>query len=297
MLMSFAQFERELISDRTRDEIAAARRKGKWTGGQSLLGYDVIDKKLVVNEVEAERIRQIFALYLELGSLLPVVQELARRGWTTKTWKTKNHVVRGGIPITKTQLHQLLRNVTYIGKIAYRDEVHEGEHVGIVEEVVFESVQQLLRDNQQHACSEKRNKHGALLRGLLRCATCNCAMSHTFTTKGQRRYRYYLCQNAAQNGRSACPTPSLPAAEIEAFVVDEIKAIGRDPALVAATVAESRRLVQDGVKRLKAEWAAFERQRRAQTADQAKCAEKGDAVAAVQVQEQLTCAERRLGEI
>ena len=301
MMLGLAQFEREQVADRTRDKIAATRRRGKWTGGQPLLGYDVVDKSLVVNEVEAERVRQIFAWYLELGSLLPVVQELGRRGWTTKLWKTKNQRVLGGAPITKTQLHQMLRNVTYIGKIAYKDEVHEGEHVGIVDDAVFEQVQQLLYANQHHASSEKRNKHGALLRGLLHCATCNCGMSHTFTTKGQRRYRYYLCQNAAQNGRSACPAPSLPAAEIESFVIEEIKAIGRDPTLVAATLAESRRLTNEGIKRLKAERAALERQCRADTAELGKLAvgdaHNGDLGRLAEIEERNLQAGRRIKEI
>ena len=301
MLMSFAQFEREMISDRTRDKIAATRRKGKYTGGMPLLGYDVVDSKLVVNEAEADRVRQIFSFYLELGSLLPTVQELARRGWTTKPWTTKKQIARGGLPITKTRLHHLLTNVTYVGKIRYKDEVHLGEHEGIVDDAVFERVQSMLRENGQSGCGEKRNKHGALLRGLLHCATCNCGMSHSYTKKGNKLYRYYVCNHAQQNGRAACPAPSVPAGEIEAFVVEEIKAIGRDPALVAATVAESRRLVQDGIKRLKAERAALERQRRGDEAELRKLAAVGaqncELARMAEVEERNLAAERRITEI
>lgn len=301
MLMSFAQFEREMISDRTRDKIAATRRKGKYTGGMPLLGYNVVDSKLVVNDVEADRVRQIFSLYLDLGSLLPTVQEIARRGWTTKPWTTKKQIVRGGLAITKTRLHQMLTNVTYIGKIAYKDEIHEGEHEAIVDEEVFERVRKMLRENGQSGCGEKRNKHGALLRGILRCAACDCGMTHTYTKRGNKLYRYYICNNAQQNGRSACPAPSLSAGEIEAFVVAEIKAIGRDRALVAATVAESRRLVQMGVKRLKAERAAIERQRPADDAELAGLAaagaHNGNGARLDQVQERIGLAERRRTEI
>ena len=123
------------------------------------------------------------------------------------------------------------------------------------------------QSNGASGSAEKRNKHGALLRGLLRCASCNCGMTHTYTSKGQRRYRYYVCNHAQQHGRATCPAPSVPAGEIERFVVEEIKAIGRDPALVAATLAESRRLAQEATKRLKAERAALERQRRADEAE------------------------------
>jgi site-specific DNA recombinase len=114
VLLSFAQFEREIIAERTRDKIAAARRKGKWAGGHPVLGYDVDPRslKLVVNEVEAARVRAIFALYLEHQGLLAVVQELDRRGWRTKRWTTRQGHERGGRPFTKTSLHQLLTNVT-----------------------------------------------------------------------------------------------------------------------------------------------------------------------------------------
>jgi site-specific DNA recombinase len=301
MLMSFAQFEREMISERTRDKIAATRRKGKWSGGMPLLGYDVVDTKLVIKEEEAERVRQIFTLYLELGSLLPTVKELARRGWRTKRWTTKKQIQRGDLAITKTRLHHMLTNVTYIGKIRYKDEVHEGEHEAIVDEKVFERVQKLLHDNGQGACGDKRNKHGALLRGILQCDSCNCGMTHTYTSKGQRRYRYYVCNNAQQNGRAACPAPSVAAREIEAFVVEEIKAIGQDPALVAATMAQSRRLVQDSAKRLKSGRAALERQSRADEAEMGRQLQKADGHAKherlAEFQERNELLERRLAEI
>ena len=124
VLLSFAQFEREIISERTRDKIAATRRKGKWSGGVPLLGYDLDLRKtrLVVNPKEAVRVRAIFALYLELGGLLPVVRELKRRRWRNKRWRTRHGEVRGGRPFTKTNLHRLLTKVAYIGKVHHRDE-------------------------------------------------------------------------------------------------------------------------------------------------------------------------------
>jgi site-specific DNA recombinase len=301
VLLSFAQFEREIISERTRDKIAATRRKGKWSGGMPLLGYDVVNTRLVLNEDEAARVRQVFDLYLELGSLLPVVQELARRGWTTKPWTTKKGSRRGGLPITKGRLYQMLTNVTYAGKIRYKNEIHEGEHQAIIDEHTLHSVQATLHANGAAGGAEKRNKHGALLRGLLRCASCHCGMTHTYTKKGNRLYRYYVCNTAQQQGRAQCPAPSLPAAEIERFVVDEIKSIGRDPALVAATVAESRRLIQAEVKRLKAERAALERQRRADEAERGQLAAAGasnaDATRLANVEERIGLTERRLSEV
>ena len=121
VLLSFAQFERELIAERTRDKVAAARRKGKWSGGLPILGYDVDarTKKLVINEEEAVRVRAIFVLYLEHRGLLPVVEEMARRGWCNKQSLTGQGHVRGGRPFTKGSLYQLLTNVTYTGQVRY----------------------------------------------------------------------------------------------------------------------------------------------------------------------------------
>ena len=169
VLLSFAQFEREIISERTRDKIAATRRKGKWAGGHPILGYDVdpAGYRLVVNTSEAERVRAIFALYLEHGSLLPVVKELEKRGWTNKRWKTKKGPERGGTPFTRTNLYQLLTNVGYVGKVRYKTEIHAGEHPGIVDPAVFQKAQTLLRQNGVTGGGPIRNQFGAILKGLL----------------------------------------------------------------------------------------------------------------------------------
>src|SRR5271155_1593128 len=147
VLLSFAQFEREIIGERTRDKIAAARRKGKWSGGMPLLGYDVDPKgsKLVVNEAEAVRVRGIFELYLQHQALLRVVQELERCGWQTKRWTTRKGKTRGGVPFTRTNLYHLLTRVAYIGQIQYKHETHPGEHPAIVDPEVWRQVQTLLR--------------------------------------------------------------------------------------------------------------------------------------------------------
>jgi len=300
VLLSFAQFEREMISERTRDKIAATRRKGKWSGGMPLLGYDVVDTKLVVKEAEAEQVRQIFELYLEHRSLLPVVKELNRRGWTTKRWTTKKNTVRGGQPFTKNRLYQLLTNVAYVGKVRYKTEVHEGEHEAIVDAEVFRRVQAALQRNGRGGAV--RNKHNALLRGILRCASCDCAMAHSYTSRGQRRYRYYICVQAQQQGWETCPSPSLPAGEIERFVVDQIKCIGRDPAVLAATLAETRRQAAEAIGRLERERVALERQRRDDEAEERQLAvpsgANGDRLSRlVEVQERIRHAERRLTEI
>ena len=260
VLLSFAQFEREIISERTRDKIAAARRKGKWSGGAPLLGYDIVATKLEVNEAEASMARQIFALYLEHGSLLPVVQELDRRGWRTKQWITKAGTERGGLVFNKTNLHALLTNPVYIGKVRHKNECFDGQHAGIVESSIFDRVQELLRRNGLRGGTEARNKHGALLRGILRCASCDAAMTHTFSTKANRRYRYYTCVGAQKRGVATCPSRSIPAAEIERFVVERIRCVGRDEKLVAETLRQVRSQTQDAIRELDVEARSLERE-------------------------------------
>src|SRR5262249_54767009 len=156
----------ELIAERTRDKIAATRRKGKWAGGHPLLGYDLDPKggRLTVNPQEAEQVRALFALYLEQGSLLPVVQELERRGWVAKRLQTRNGQARGGRPFTRTSLYRLLRNVAYVGKVRYKDEVHEGEQPALVDPVVFQRVQDLLRQHGPRCGAPVPSRFGALLK-------------------------------------------------------------------------------------------------------------------------------------
>ncbi len=240
VLLSFAQFEREIISERTRDKIAATRRKGKWSGGMPLLGYDVSAEgsKLIVNRDEATRVQAIFNLYLEHRSLLAVVQELDRRGWLNKRWTTRKGQQRGGKPFTKPSLHRLLTNVAYVGKVKHKTEVYPGEHDAIIDHDVWQRVQTLLGRNGRTGGSEVRNKFGALLKGILRCSACNCAMSPSHTKKGNKRYRYYLCNHAQNSGWDTCPSKSIPTAEIERFVIDQIRRIGRDPALLRETLAQ-----------------------------------------------------------
>jgi site-specific DNA recombinase len=240
--LSFAQFEREIISERTRDKIAATRRKGKWAGGHALLGYDVdpAGYKLTVNPAEAERVRAIFALYLEHEALLPVVEELVRRKWGTKRWATRKGPERGGQPFTRTSLYRLLTNVVYAGKVRYKQEIHDGEQPAIVDPGVFHRAQALLRRNGSTGGAPVRNQFGALLKGLLRCVPCACAMTPSHTTRKGRRYRYYVCIGAQKSGWSTCPSKSIPAQPIEAFVVDRIRCVGRDPELLRDVLTQAR---------------------------------------------------------
>src|SRR5439155_25495297 len=201
VLLSFAQFEGEIISERTRDKIAATRRKGKWSGGLPVLGSDVDPQvlRLVVNPKEATRVRAIFDLYLEYQALLPVVRELERRGWRTKAWVTRKGRKMGGQPFVKTNLHKLLTNATYAGKLRYKTELHKGEHAAIVDPMKWQKVQEMLK-RHRHKGATERNGSTAILKGFLHCRLCRCAMSPTYSSKRNKRYSYYICSNAQKRG-------------------------------------------------------------------------------------------------
>jgi site-specific DNA recombinase len=253
VLLSFAQFEREIIAERTRDKMAATRRKGKWSGGTPVLGYDLDPRgrRLHVHEHEAEQVRGIFALYLEYQALLPVVQELARRGWVGKCWQTRHSRQRGGRPFTKTSLYRLLTNVLYVGKVRYKDEIHDGEQPALIDVDTFGRVQALLRSHGPELGPRSLHGFTALLKGLLRCVPCDCAMTPSHTTrKGGLRYRYYTCVHAQKNGWQSCPSKSIPAQPIEQLVVEQIQRLGRDPHVLENILTQVRQ--QDDAR--VAEW-------------------------------------------
>jgi site-specific DNA recombinase len=255
ILLSFAQFEREIIGERTRDKIAAARRKGKWAGGWPILGYD-LDREnhaLVVNPVEAEQVRAIFKLYLERESLIQTAQEANRRGWRTKAWTTRKGRPQGGKPFDKAKVDYLLTNVAYLGKVRYRDEVHEGEHEAIVDETTWNQVQSILARNARTRGAIQRNKHGALLKGLLRCTACDAAMIHSVANRRNRQHRYYVCTKAQKNGHATCPTRSVNAHAIEQAVLEKIQRLPIDRlAITASPIAEAIELFGDSTAALPA---------------------------------------------
>jgi DNA invertase Pin-like site-specific DNA recombinase len=157
ILLSFAQFEREIIAERTRDKMAAARRKGKWMGGIPVLGYEVASGggKLVVNNEEAKRVRAVFALYLECRSNDELLAAVQARGWTNKYWKTNTVTADGGRPFSKASLERLLSNVLYIGQVRYQGVTYAGEQASIVEEWVWREAQKLLAQERTRALSRR----------------------------------------------------------------------------------------------------------------------------------------------
>jgi site-specific DNA recombinase len=222
VLLSFAQFERELIGERVRDKIAASKRKGFWVGGPVPLGYAAVDKKIVVVEAEAVAVRTIFARYLELGSVRALAEDLDRRGIRSKPRRRSNGRTIGGGRFGVGALAYLLQNRFYIGEVVYRGGVHRGEHEPIVNSALFEAVQAKLA---AQAVARRCRLRGspALLSGRLFDDRGN-RMSPTHTNKGGARYRYYVSQAVLQGKRRLAGLVSrVPAAEIEVLVVAALR--------------------------------------------------------------------------
>lgn len=213
MLLSFAQFEREVTGERIRDKIAASKKKGMWMGGCTPLGYQKKDKKLVVEKIGAEKVKLIFDKYLECRSVLKLKEHLDDNEIKTRTDKD----------FSKGQLYHMLANKVYIGKITHKDIVYEGEHEGIVNAAVFEKVQNILLENRVDKTSGVKFSSNSLLAGLIFDDRGN-RMSPSHSNTRNRRYRYYVSSAVKKyNKVDAGSVSKIPAGEIEKFVVDNIK--------------------------------------------------------------------------
>jgi site-specific DNA recombinase len=236
ILLSFAQFEREVIGERIRDKFAASRKKGMWMGGCPPLGYDVRDRKLVVNEIEADLVRLIFARFLRVGSTTKLAQELRRAGHTTKCWTTQDGRHRPGKPIDKSAIYKILSNRIYLGEAVHKGTSHPGEHQAIVDRATWDKVHAILAENTVARANGTRAQTPALLRGLI-FAPGGHAMTPSHSRKNGRLYRYYVSTDAIRQGYSECPVRSVPAAEVEEAVVAQVRHLLRSPEIIARTWA------------------------------------------------------------
>ena len=237
VLLSFAQYERELTGERIRDKFAASRKRGLWMGGIPPLGYDVVNRKLEVNDAEAELVCLIFRRFLELGSATRLVEELAVAGYRTKSWTTQDGKERQGKEIDKGFLYKLLNNRVYLGEAVHKGVSHPGEHQALIPAVTWERVQSILAENGRRRGNATRAETPAPLKGLLRCAACGSAMTPSHTRRRGRLYRYYTCTTAIKQGHAACPVRSLAAGEAEALVLAQVRHLLRSPEIAARTLA------------------------------------------------------------
>jgi len=225
VLLSFAQFEREVTGERIRDKIAASKQKGMWMGGFPPLGYDILNRRLAVNEQEAAQVRAIFTRYLELGSVTALAQDLRERRIHSKRWKTQGGEMRGGNAFSRGALYHLLKNRVYLGEVTHRGKAYAGDHPSIVTRSLWDKVQARLSENRRTEGGGLRAPSRALLAGLLFDDRAN-PMSPAYARKANgTRYRYYVSQALLQHRLEAAGTlPRISAPAIESLVEDQIMA-------------------------------------------------------------------------
>lgn len=249
ILLSFAQFERELAGERVRDKIAASRQRGIWMGGMPPLGYDVSERKLVPNPTESKLVEEIFRRFALVGSMAALVKDLRAKGVTSKSWTTAKGVERKGKLVDKGYIYKILNNPVYLGIAAYKGQHFPGQHPAIIDQELWDQAHTALtrdRDKKQKkaARSQRDSKAPCLLKGLLYSVEGRC-FTPGYTIKKQRYYRYYINTDAIKLGSAACEVQRLPAGEIEAVIVEKIKEVLRLPEITAAAVAEVTRLRPD----------------------------------------------------
>ena len=235
VLLSFAQFEREVTGERIRDKIAASKRKGLWMGGVPPLGYDVASRLLVINETEADLVRRIFGEMLTIGSPTRIAQGLASEGITTKAWTTQDGQVRSGTQIDRKYLYKLLRNRIYLGELSHKGSWFPGAHAPIIDHGLWGQVHEVLaRDSHVRSVdTQTRESTDALLRGLL-FGPSGDPMYPTYASKNKRKYRYYVSKAEMRFGAAGKTHERIPAAEVEAATVNQVKTVLSSPEAITA---------------------------------------------------------------
>jgi DNA invertase Pin-like site-specific DNA recombinase len=231
VLLSFAQFEREIIGERTRDKQSAARRKGKWIGGYPMLGYDadVNTKRLLVNPVEAEQVRGIFTLFLACGSLVQTLDELRRRHWKLKSWTTRKGIRHEGKCFDRPALVRLLTNVLYIGEVPHHGKLYPGEQEAIVDKATWRKANALIEGRRGGSESRSGSHEPAILKGLLECGVCGSSMVPGYGNNHGGKYPFYACLSLQKRGARACPGQTVVASRIESVIIDRLYELAQEP--------------------------------------------------------------------
>jgi site-specific DNA recombinase len=233
ILLSFAQFEREVIGERIRDKFAASRKKGIWMGGWAPLGYDIKDRKLIVNMAEAASVRTIFQQFSRIGSMTKLLPVLAKDGISAKSGK----------PIDKGYLYRVINNRVYIGEAVHKGTAYAGEHVPIIDRKLWDKVHDILVESPRKRAMHSRAQTPALLKGLL-FAPDGSAMTPTHTRRKGKLYRYYVSTRVLKQAADACTIRRIPAGEIEAAVVHQVRELLRAPEIIIQTWRTARRTME-----------------------------------------------------
>ena len=242
ILMTFAQYEREVIAERIRDKIAGAKRRGKYCGGVPVLGYDVNSdtKKMLINEDEAAVIREIFSVYSKIGSARKVAKIMNDKGYRTKSWTSKKGVRHPGTKFNLKGIYRILSNPLYIGKVQHNGNIYDGEQDAIIDMKLWDKVQYLLKENSRRDRGSHQNAIASPFKGLLTCGYCGGAFGITYTKKKNRRYMYYLCIKDNDRADHECPLRRLSAGDVDKIILKQLARIFRTPSMLVKLYDEMR---------------------------------------------------------
>lgn len=230
MLLSFAQFEREVTGERIRDKVAASRKRGMWMGGWTPFGYEARDRKLFIHEADAGQVRSIFKRFLVLKSATKLARELVEKKATN----------RYGHLLDKSVLYKMLNNRVYIGEAVHKGTSYPGEHEAIIDRKLWDQVHAIIEASPRTRAAGARAQTPAILKGML-FGPDGAAMSPTHTRKSGKLYRYYISQSVMKRGTDACPVRQVPAAEIERIVIEQIRSLLLSPEIIVATWRAARK--------------------------------------------------------
>ncbi len=241
VLMSFAEYEREVTGERIRDKIAASKKKGMWMGGTPPLGYDIDNRKLIINEDEAEIVRMIFGEFIRHESATTVSSHLQRKGAKSKSWTSRRGKTITGGELNKGNVYRILSNPVYIGKISHKKTLYDGEHQPIIAQETWDAVQAIM-DKNSGGVRRKRvlTKSTHMLRGIIFDCENNALTPSTTKNRHGRTYRYYVSTKAIKNGYGEAALASVPATQVENMVVAQIRQMLASPETVFKTYQRAR---------------------------------------------------------
>jgi site-specific DNA recombinase len=232
VLLSFAQFEREVTGERIRDKVAASRKKGMWMGGWAPLGYDIRDRRLVINRAEAAHVRFMFERFARIGSVTKLMPILAAEGIKAKSGK----------PVEKGYLYRIITNPVYVGEAVHKGTSYPGEHKPIIDRALWDRVQAILKESPRKRAAKNRARTPALLKGLI-FGPNGTAMTPSHTRRNGKLYRYYIDMDVLKRGAAHGPVSRIAAGDVERAVIDQLRAILRAPEIIVRTWRTARRKI------------------------------------------------------
>lgn len=249
VMLSFAQYERELTGERIRDKIDASKKRGMWMGGTIPLGYDAKDGKLTINQDEVTIIKNLFDIFIETESVTETARELNKNGFATKTWIARSGKIQRGKKFNKASVRRIIENPLYAGKIKHKKKVYDGLHEAIITEEIWQKANGIIiRDPETKIVSPvSRVNLAPLLKGMMNCGVCGSKMTPTYTSKRGIKYRYYVCSASSKGNNDECKVGRIPAGETEQLVTNQILNVLKQPEFIVQAIGKSAGKIPENI--------------------------------------------------